>query len=251
MPKISANTLFINNLEAGIAGKNILRGLDLTIPPNKITVIMGPNGSGKSTLANVLMGHPDYRATKGKAVWQNKNLLKLPSWKRARLGLFLGFQHPVEVPGVNYYEFLLTAHQSIHSEANAQKMFDKNLKKGLKLLKLPESFLERPLNEGFSGGEKKKAEILQLMVLQPRLAVLDETDSGLDIDALKLIAKTIRSLRSPKLGFLVITHYQRLLNYLKPDRIHILSSGRIISSGSASMATKLERYGYDWFNKRK
>ena len=239
--------LVIKNLHAGFAGKKILRGVTLTVPADKIVALMGPNGSGKSTLAQVLMGHPDYRVTAGSIRWNNKNVLRLKPFERARAGLFLAFQYPYEVPGVNFHEFLLTAYQSIHGRKTNPAEFDQALKHALRELRLDAKFLERSLNEGFSGGEKKKAEILQLKVLRPRLAALDETDSGLDIDALRLIAKNIRSMVGPRIGFLVITHYQRLLGYLKPDIVHVMVDGAIVASGNAALAKRLEKNGYKEF----
>ncbi len=240
------NFLKINNLAAGIDQHKILRDINMVVPAGKITIIMGPNGSGKSTLANVLMGQTDYRVTNGGITFQNKDLLKMPVWKRARLGIFLGFQQPVEIPGVSLFEFLLSAHQAVNNLPAAQKSFDKNLRFGLSRLKLSEKILTRPVNDGFSGGEKKKVEMLQLIVLQPRLAVLDEIDSGLDIDALKIIARSINHLQRSQMGFLIVTHYQRLLNYIKPDRIYVMANGYIVASGGAALAKKIERYGYNW-----
>ncbi len=249
MARTLTNNLVINGLRAGIHNKKILKGTDLIIPPGKVTALMGPNGSGKSTLANILMGHPDYQVFGGTITWQKKSILKLDVSQRAQLGLFLSFQHPVELPGVNLFEFLLTAHQATYKSKDAQKQFDQNIQKALKLLKLSDKFLERSVNEGFSGGEKKKTEMLQLMVLQPKMVVLDEIDSGLDIDAMKLIAKTIQALRSKDRGFLIITHYQRLLNYIKPDKVHVIMNGQIVKSGSASLVKDLEKRGYDWLKK--
>lgn len=246
MPIPQNKSIVIENLVAGINNIKILKGTNLVVSPNKVTALMGPNGSGKSTLAHVLMGHPDYQVFDGKIRWQNKNILDLSVSQRAQLGIFLGFQYPVELPGVNLFEFLLTAHQSIHKTKDAQKQFDLNIQKALSILGLSEKFLERSANEGFSGGEKKKAEMLQLMVLQPRMIVLDEIDSGLDIDAMKLIAKTIRAMRAPDRGFLIITHYQRLLNYIKPDAVNVIINGRIVKSGSAALVKVLEKRGYDW-----
>ncbi|MDP3964445.1 MAG: Fe-S cluster assembly ATPase SufC [bacterium] len=248
MPTIT-NTLEIHSLHAKAPGQEILRGVDVSFPRGKIVTLMGPNGSGKSTLAHVLMGQPEFTVTKGQIRWQGKNLLRLKAWERSRLGLFVSFQQPPELPGVNLLEFLATAYKAHHPKANQQKDFDKNLRKALSTLKLPESFLERSVNTGFSGGEKKKAEMLQLLVLQPKLAILDEVDSGLDIDALKLISKTVRSLRSPQRTFIIITHYQRLLQYLKPDIVHVLVNGVIAESGSAALVKKIEKKGYSEYLK--
>lgn len=249
MSRASQKSLKIENLFASINQKPILKGVNLTVAPGKITALMGPNGSGKSTLSHVVMSHPNYKITKGKINWQGKNITKLEPWQKARLGLFLAFQYPHEVPGVNMYEFLLTAHQAQRGKKSGHKEFETRLQSALKKLDLTEKFLERSLNEGFSGGEKKKAEILQLQVLQPKIAILDETDSGLDIDALKIIAKNIKSLVSPQTGFLVITHYQRLLNYLKPDIVHIMLDGKIVKTGKADLVKKLEKQGYAWLKK--
>ena len=237
--------LSIKNLHAGLPGKPILNGVTLTVPAGKIVALMGPNGSGKSTLAQLLMGQPDYRVTSGTVRWHGKDLLKLKPWQRARAGLFLAFQYPFEVPGVNFYEFLLAAYQSVNGKQGSQAEFERRLKRSLRELRLYAKFLERGLNDGFSGGEKKKAEILQLRVLQPRLAILDETDSGLDIDALRLISRNVRSLRSPAISFLVITHYQRLLTYLKPDIVHVMVGGKIVASGGSALVKRLEKTGYE------
>ena len=237
--------LSIKNLHAGLPGKPILNGVTLTVPAGKIVALMGPNGSGKSTLAQLLMGQPDYRVTKGTVRWGSKDMLKLKNWERARAGLFLAFQYPYEVPGVNFYEFPLAAYQSVNGKQGSQAEFERRLKRSLRELRLDAKFLERGLNEGFSGGEKKKAEILQLRVLQPRLAILDETDSGLDIDALRLISRNVRSLRSPAISFLVITHYQRLLTYLKPDIVHVMVGGKIVASGGSALVKRLEKTGYE------
>ena len=241
------NDLVIKNLHAGIDGRPILKGVNLTIKPGKITALMGPNGSGKSTLSHILMGHPTYEVTKGNVRWGKEDVLKMEVWNRARAGLFLSFQYPYEIPGVNLYEFLLTAYKSIHGEAQEKiDAFDKNLSGAIKDLKLPNKFLARDLNAGFSGGEKKKTEILQLKVLQPKIAILDETDSGLDIDALKLIAENVQKMKSPDIGFLVITHYQRLLNHLKPDEVHVMMEGKIVKSGGPELVKRLEKDGYEW-----
>lgn len=240
------NKLIIRNLHAGLKNKPIIQGINLVVPPGKIVALMGPNGSGKSTLANVLLGHPDYQVTKGSVTWGGQNLLKLKTWQRARAGIFLAFQYPYEIPGVNFYELLLTAFRASHGQRFDQRQFDERLNTSLRELRLEAAFLERAVNEGFSGGEKKKAEILQLKVLQPRLAILDETDSGLDIDALRLIAQNIKALRSPRLGFLVITHYQRLLTDLKPDLVYVMVGGKIVAQGTGALVEKLERQGYRW-----
>lgn len=243
--------LVIKNLHAGIDQKAILQGVNLTIKPGKIVALMGPNGSGKSTLSHVLMGHPSYQVAAGEVRWQGQDLLSQETWKRARMGMFLSFQYPYEIPGVNLYEFLLTAYKSIHGE-EAKKIadFEKNLHQALKDLSLPNKFLTRDLNAGFSGGEKKKTEILQLKVLQPKIAILDETDSGLDIDALKLIAKNVKKMKSPNIGFLVITHYQRLLTHLEPDEVYVMLEGKIVASGGSELVKKLEKEGYAWLKNK-
>lgn len=251
MTNIKSKILSIENLHGSIDDKKILRGINLDIKPGKIIALMGPNGSGKSTLAQILMGNPAYKVSKGKVNWQGKNILKLEPWQRAKLGLFLSFQYPYELPGVNMHEFLSTSYKAIHGDKDYQKNFEKYLQASLKSLNLSEKFLDRSVNEGFSGGEKKKNEILQLKLLRPKISVLDETDSGLDIDALKLIAKNINELKSPSQGFLVITHYQRLLNYLKPDEVHVILDGKIVKSGKADLVEKLEKKGYDWLTPKK
>lgn len=248
MPQSSTKTLSIRNLIAGPKDRVILRSVNLTAKPNVITALMGPNGSGKSTLAHVLMGHPDYQVTKGVVMWRGKNLLKLTPAERARLGVFLAFQYPLEISGVNYHEFLWTAYQAVRGKTAKRTDFDSLLKASLKELTLSERFLDRSVNEGFSGGEKKKAEMLQLLILQPKLIILDETDSGLDIDALKLIAKTVKKLIARDRVILVITHYQKLLNALKPRAVHVLHNGVIVASGSGELVKKLERQGYGWLD---
>lgn len=246
MAKIVSKEMSVENLFASIGSKQILKGIDLKIKPGKIIALMGPNGSGKSTLSQVITGHPSYQADKGKVMWQGKNILKLDPDARAKMGLFLSFQYPHELPGVNMYDFLSTCYQSIYGNKKHKTDFDKKLNEALSALKLSSNFLDRSVNEGFSGGEKKKSEILQMKVLSPSIAILDETDSGLDIDALKLIAKNISELKSPKIGFLVITHYKRLLKYIKPDEVHIMLDGKIVKSGKYDLVDKLEKQGYGW-----
>jgi Fe-S cluster assembly ATP-binding protein len=239
--------LEIKKLTAGIKNKTILHDFSLKISTKKITALMGPNGSGKSTLSHVLMGNPEYSVKKGTATWQNKNILRLEPDQRAKAGIFLAFQYPLEIPGVSFYEFLLTAYQAHLGKKGTQVDFDQRVKQAMIDLSLAESFLQRSINEGFSGGEKKKAEILQLLVLRPKLAILDETDSGLDIDALRTIAKAITvAHKKYGIGFLVITHYQRLLTHLKPDVVHVMSGGRIVKSGSGELVKQLEKKGYGW-----
>ena len=243
--------LSIKNLHAGLPGKPILNGVTLTVPAGKIVALMGPNGSGKSTLAQLLMGQPDYRVTKGTVRWGSKDMLKLKNWERARAGLFLAFQYPYEVPGVNFYEFLLAAYQSVNGKQGSQAEFERRLKRSLRELRLDAKFLERGLNEGFSGGEKKKAEILQLAMLAPKLVVLDETDSGLDVDALKIVGREVNKLKKNGVSVIIITHYNRVLKYIEPDFVHIMYHGRIIKSGRKDLAHTIEKGGYNQFIKTK
>lgn len=245
---MAASTFAIRSLSAGINNKRILHDLSLAIRPGQICALMGPNGSGKSTLANVLMGHPESRVQRGQVLWQGKNILRLKPWERSRLGLFLGFQYPLELPGVNLLEFLLTAAQALSRGKINPAELDARIDQALKDLHLPKKFLERPVNEGFSGGEKKKVELLQLLVFRPKIAILDEADSGLDIDALRYIARGIRQASKRGTGFLIITHYQRLLTYLKPDRVYVLHQGKIVRSGDRRLVGTLERRGYDWLS---
>ncbi len=239
------NNIIIKNLHAKVAGKTVLNGVDLKLRLGKLVALMGPNGSGKSTLANILMGNPEYEVTGGQIIWQGKNILKKSIDERARMGLFLSFQYPHELPGVNMYEFLSTSFRILHGD-EAMKDFDTKLTNLLQKFKLNEKFLDRNVNVGFSGGEKKKNEMLQLALFDPKFSILDETDSGLDIDALKLIAKNVNNIRTPNNGFLVITHYQRLLNFLKPDEVHVLVNGKIVKSGGVELVKQLEKKGYDW-----
>jgi len=240
----------IKNLQVGIDDKLILQGVNLEVKTGELVAIMGPNGSGKSTLAQVIAGSPFYQVKSGQILWRGRNILKLKPEERARLGLFLAWQYPVELPGVNLYDFLLTAYQAVQGKKRVERSeFDQLLQQALLDLRLSEKFLQRSVNEGFSGGEKKKTEILQLEILRPKLAVLDETDSGLDIDALRVIADNIRSLLRQGMGFLVITHYQRLLRYLRPDKVKVMLHGRIVKSGDAKLARQLERKGYQWLVK--
>ena len=237
--------LVIKNLHVSVEGQKILNGVELTIRKGEVSAIMGPNGSGKSTLAYTLMGHPKYHVDNGEAWYKGQNILQLNPDERAKLGLFLSFQYPQEIPGVSVSNFLRTAHNAVKQNSISVPDFVKLLKEKMKLLKIDDSFSRRYLNEGFSGGEKKRAEILQLAVLQPEMAILDETDSGLDIDSLKVVAEGVNSLIGPDLGVLVITHYQRLLNYIKPDTVHIMVKGRIVKSGGKELAHELEARGYD------
>jgi len=242
--------LEIENLKATIAEKQILSGLDLSVNAGEIHAIMGPNGSGKSTLAQVIAGHADYEVTEGSVEYQGQNLLELEPEDRAREGIFLGFQYPVEIPGVNN-AYLLKAAVNAKRKHQGQDEIDafeflKLAKKTMGLLDMDQSFLNRGVNEGFSGGEKKRNEILQMAMLEPKLAILDETDSGLDIDALKAVANGVNSLRHSERAIVLVTHYQRLLDYIEPDYVHVLWEGRIILSGDKTLAHKLEENGYEW-----
>jgi Fe-S cluster assembly ATP-binding protein len=242
--------LSIKNLHVEAAGKPILRGLTLEVDPGEVCAIMGPNGSGKSTLANVLAGREGYSITAGEILYQGKDLFPLSPEERAREGIFLGFQHPVEIPGVANTYFLRAALNAILKHRGQEELdamdFLAMVKKKAKSLGLNPDLLGRPVNEGFSGGEKKRNEILQMSVLEPRLAVLDETDSGLDIDALREVAGAVQALRHPERAIVVITHHQRLLDYLVPDRVHVLSAGTIVTSGDRNLAIELEKNGYGW-----
>ena len=242
------NTLEIKGLKAAINGTEILHGLNLTIPKGEVHAIMGKNGSGKSTLAKVMAGHPDYEVTGGDVLLDGKTILGLDPDVRAREGLFLAFQYPSEIPGVTIANFMraaLTARRPEGQEIDAVEYYNELYKK-MDLLKIDRAFTSRAVNDGFSGGEKKKNEILQMAMLEPKYAVLDETDSGLDIDALKIVAHGVNSLRGPKLGILVITHYQRLLDYIVPDVVHVMVDGRIVKSGPKELALEMEKKGYDW-----
>ncbi|HHY89005.1 MAG TPA: Fe-S cluster assembly ATPase SufC [Chloroflexi bacterium] len=244
--------LIIRDLHVSIEGKEILKGVNLVLPKGQVHAIMGPNGTGKSTLAYTLMGHPSYEVTSGEVWFKGQNVLEMAPDERARLGMFLAFQYPVSIPGVTVANFLRTAINARRRAENPDDkgmpipQFRKMLKEKMELLKVDPSFAGRYLNEGFSGGEKKRAEVLQMAVLQPEIAILDETDSGLDIDALKIVSEGVNALRGPELGVLVITHYQRILNYIKPDVVHVMMDGRIVQSGGPDLALRLEAEGYDW-----
>ncbi len=240
----------IKNLHAKAEGREILHGIDLTIQPGEVHAIMGPNGSGKSTLAQVLAGRDSFEVTEGEVLYKGKDLLSMAPEKRACEGLFLAFQYPVEIPGVNNTYFLKAALNSIRKYRGEEALdamdFLKLVREKVKLIELDEELINRPVNEGFSGGEKKRNEIFQMAVLEPTFAILDETDSGLDIDALKVVAAGVNALRTKERSMLVITHYQRLLNYVVPDFVHVLFDGRIVSSGDKDLALKLEEEGYGW-----
>ena len=240
--------LKIIDLSARVAGKDILKGVNLEVRAGEVHAIMGPNGSGKSTLAQVLAGREDYEVTGGTVTFEGRDLLAMPAEERARAGLFLGFQYPVEIPGVNNVYLLKAALNAKRKAAGEPEVdayeFLALVKQKMKLMHMSESFLTRGVNEGFSGGEKKRNEVLQMAILRPRLAILDETDSGLDIDALKIVAEGVNALRRPDFSALVITHYQRLLDYIVPDRVHVLAGGRIVRSGGPELAHELEAKGY-------
>lgn len=242
--------LTIKDLKVNIEDKAILRGLDLEIKPGEIHAIMGPNGSGKSTLANVLAGREEYEVTDGSVAFEGEDLLEMDVDERAQKGLFLAFQYPVEIPGVSNATFLKSAVNAIREARGEEELKSIDMLKLLRekaaMVGIDQKFLQRSLNEGFSGGEKKRNEMLQMALLEPKLAVLDETDSGLDIDALKIVADVVNKMRAADRSFLIVTHYQRLLNYIVPDYVHVLVNGRIVKSGDKSLALKLEDQGYDW-----
>ncbi len=241
-----ANRLEIQDLWVSHEGKTILKGVNLALPLGEVHALMGPNGAGKSTLGKVIAGDPNYRVEKGRILLDGEDITELAPDERARKGLFLAFQYPVEVPGVQVANFLRLALRERLGEEPRIAEFYARLKEAIELLDWDESVLSRYLNEGFSGGEKKKNEILQLLVLRPRYAILDETDSGLDIDALKVVARGVNSMRGPEFSALVITHYQRLLNYIVPDVVHVMMDGRVVKTGGPELALELERRGYDW-----
>ncbi len=244
--------LKIINLHAKVEGEDIeiLKGIDLEIKKGEVHAIMGPNGSGKSTLAKVVAGHPAYEVTEGQILFEGEDILEMDPDERARLGLFLAFQYPVEVPGVSNAMLIRQAMNAVRKEQGKEELdpleFEDYIVEKLKLVEMDEKFLDRSVNAGFSGGEKKRNEILQLAAMEPRLALLDETDSGLDIDALRIVSEGINSLRSSDNAFMLVTHYQRILNYIKPDKVHVLMRGKIVRSGGSELALELEDQGYDW-----
>ena len=246
--------LEIRDLHATVEGTEILKGVNLTINQGEIHALMGPNGSGKSTLANTLLGHPKYKVTKGDIIVDGESIIGMTHDKRAKKGLFLAFQYPVAVPGVTMFSFLRAAYNAVHSDDKHQAPtifeFKETLAEKMKLLEMDESFMNRYLNEGFSGGEKKRAEILQLAMLRPKFAVLNETDSGLDIDALRVVAEGVSKLANNDLGILVITHYQRILKYIRPTFVHVMYEGRITASGGQELSIKLEEKGYGWLKEQ-
>ncbi len=248
--------LVIKNLHVNIDGKEILKGLNFTLPKGEIHAIMGPNGTGKSTLAYTLMGHPAYEVTAGEVYFKDVNVLELDPNERSILGIFLAFQYPVAIPGVTVANFIRSAVNSRRRAINPEDKgvplleFRKEVKQKMELLKMDSSFAGRYLNDGFSGGEKKRAEILQMAMLKPEIAILDETDSGLDIDALKIVADGVNTLGGTDLGVVIITHYQRILNYIKPDYVHVMLDGRIVESGGSDLALRLEEQGYDWIREK-
>ncbi len=245
--------LHLHNLHASVNGKPILKGLSLSVQPGEIHAIMGPNGAGKSTLAKVLAGHPAYEVTAGDMWFESKNLLEMEPEERARLGLFMSFQYPPEISGVSNVQFL---HQALNALRKAkgdtllsEEGFERLLEEKMAIVEMRGEFKTRSVNEGFSGGEKKRNEILQMAVLEPKLAILDETDSGLDIDAMRIVAGGVNRLMNPQKGLILITHYQRLLDYIRPQFVHVLADGKIVQSGDASLALELERKGYDWITR--
>jgi len=248
--------LVIRNLRVAIGEREILKGVNLTVSQGDVHALMGPNGTGKSTLAYAIMGHPSYDVTGGEILFKGKNITELEPNERANMGLFMAFQYPVAIPGVTLANFLRTALNAQRKSLNPDYKgipipeFRKLLLEHMNMLKMDQKFAGRYLNEGFSGGEKKRAEVLQMATLKPEIAVMDETDSGLDIDALRIVSDGVNSLRGPDLGVLVITHYQRILNYIKPDFVHIMLDGRIVETGSADLALHLEEHGYDWLRER-
>jgi len=252
--KDARTLLEVRNLTAKVAGVEILKGISLTVRAGEVHAIMGPNGSGKSTFAKALAGHPAYEVTGGTASFDGKDLFTMPAEERARAGLFLGFQYPVEVPGVANSQFLRLAYNTVQGARGKDELdpleFDDFVRERMKLLEMDPAFLDRSVNEGFSGGEKKRNEILQMALLEPRLAFLDETDSGLDIDALRVVAGGVNKLLTADNAVVLVTHYQRLLNYIVPDYVHVMDGGRIVKTGDKALAVELESRGYDWLDKQ-
>ena len=242
----TAATLEIRDLHVSIEEKEILKGVNLSVSQGEIHALMGPNGAGKSTLGNTIMGHPRYLVTSGDILYRGESILRWTPDARARAGLFLSFQYPTAIPGVTMVKFLREALNAVRREDIHPREFRTMLNEKMKLLKVPDDMVRRYLNDGLSGGEKKKAEILQLGILQPKLAVLDETDSGLDVDALRTVAEGVNALAGPHLGVLIITHYNRILNYIQPNVVHVMIDGRVVRSGGADLATEIESRGYDW-----
>ncbi len=248
----SKSLLEVRGLTATVNGIEILKGIDLTVKSGEVHAIMGPNGSGKSTFAKVLAGHPAYEVTGGTILFQGKNLFDLKPEERARAGVFLGFQYPIEIPGVANSQFLRLAYNTVQAQRGKEELdpleFDDFVREKMKLLEMNPDFLDRSVNEGFSGGEKKRNEILQMALLEPHLAILDETDSGLDIDALRVVAGGVNQLANKDNAVVLVTHYQRLLNYIVPDYVHVMEAGRVIKTGGKDLALELETRGYDWVN---
>ena len=248
--KDSKVLLEVKNLKAEVAGVEILKGVDLTVRAGEVHAIMGVNGSGKSTFSKVLTGHPDYKVTGGTATLEGKELIALAAEERARAGLFLAFQYPIEIPGVSNSALLRLAYNTLQNERGLEELdpleFEDLVQEKIKVVEMDPSFLDRSVNEGFSGGEKKRNEILQMAILEPKLAILDETDSGLDIDALRIVANGVNSLLTPNNAVVMVTHYQRLLNYIVPDYVHVMDAGRIVMTGGKELALELEARGYDW-----
>lgn len=238
--------LVIQDLHVGIEGKEILKGVDLRINKGEVHALMGPNGSGKSTLSNALMGHPKYQVTRGQVLFKGENIIEMKADERARKGIFLAFQYPTPIPGVTVTNFMRSSLKAVKGKEIPPREFLKLLREKMKTLEIDEEFAHRYVNDGFSGGEKKRHEILQMAMLEPEMAILDETDSGLDIDALRIVAKGVNQLIGPNLGVLIITHYQRILNYITPDFVHVMADGQIVRSGDRKLAHDLEEKGYDW-----